>query len=88
MPDVTIPAGLETDPEVRAALKRMTLAAIESATDILENAAPAVQQPLVRSLVTGLARSLVQSSDTDELKELRELVAGMYANIEAATAPE
>lgn len=86
MTEIAIPAGLENDPEVYAAMKSLALSAIQNAKEILETTAPSVQMQVVRMLLPAVSRSLSQRNedDNDELKaELQSLYEDVRKHIGA-----
>jgi hypothetical protein len=78
-----LPAGLEHDPEVFQAMKRLALAAIESATDLLETSAPAIQMQMIRLLLPQVSRSLSTAKGDDD-GELKAAVSEMYDAVRAS----
>ncbi len=80
---VSLPPGLENDPEVKAAMKRLALASIEKAMELLEDGSPAIQQRVVAMLLPQVTRSLATSS-TDVDGELKAKVDEMYDNVRKA----
>lgn len=85
MADPLIPVGLglEDDPEVYDAIKRLALHSVDVAIDILDEAAPREQLSLIRMLLPRLTGSLTKGGE-DEQAELRAAVAKMYEEVSAA----
>lgn len=82
-PVVSLPAGLENDPEVYAAMKELALSAIRAAHDNLENSAPFVQMQVVRMLLPSVTRSLAHRSEDDD-DELKTELAALYADVRSS----
>lgn len=82
MADPIIPAvaGIENDPEVYAAVKRLALATVEAAIDILDTAAPQQQQTMIRIVLPKFTGGLTQNK-TDDQAELRGKVTEMFAAV-------
>lgn len=78
-----LPAGLENDPDVRDAVKALTLTAIEEATELMETAAPAIKLQLIRVVLPAAARALAAGGSEDDLVELRQAVTTMNESIVA-----
>lgn len=81
-PATPIPAvvGIEHDPEVYAAVKRLALATVEAAIEILDTAAPQQQQQMIRIVLPKFTGGLTQKAGDDH-DELRGKVTEMFAGI-------
>jgi hypothetical protein len=76
-------AGIEHDPEVYAAVKRLALATVEAAIDILDTAAPQQQQQMIRIVLPRFTGGLSQKAG-DQNEELRGKVTEMFATVAEA----
>ena len=85
---IEIPPGLENDPEVKAAMKKLALASVERAIFLLEEGSPAVQATVVRMLLPSITRSLATpQKDEDDKSELKEKIDTMYGAVLEAITP-
>jgi hypothetical protein len=80
---ISLPPGLENDPEVKAAMKKLALASIDKAMELLEEGAPAIQQRIVAMLLPSVTRSLATASQ-DVNGDLKEKVDAMYDSVRKA----
>ncbi len=82
-PVLALPAGIENDPEVFAAIKQLALLTIAQTRDLLLTAAPSVQQSVIRMLLPQLTRSLA-NGNTDDNEDLKKEVSDLYAEVRAS----
>lgn len=76
-------AGLDDDPEVRAAIRRLAIDAIEQARELLIDASPNIKMQMIRQLLPALAKSLSAGKDEDEAtKEALATVTELYENMQ------
>lgn len=85
MPEPAIPAvaGIETDPEVYAAVKRLALATVEAAIEVLDTAAPSQQIQMIRVVLPRFTSGL-NRKEGDDNEELRGKVTTMFSAVAEA----
>lgn len=80
-PLVAIPDSLAHDPQVYAAIKSLTLTAIEQATDILETATLQHRIALIRAILPTASKALAAKTNDEETDEMRKKLTEMYESI-------
>lgn len=78
--------GLEQDPDIYLAVKRLALTAIDAAIDILDSAAPAQQAIIIRILLPRLTSAL-RTAPEDDKGELRASVTAIFDKVREAIDP-
>lgn len=76
-------AGIEHDPEVYAAVKKLALKTVDAAIEILDTAAPAQQLQMIRVVLPRFTGGLSQKAG-DGHDELRGRVEEMFGAVAAA----
>jgi hypothetical protein len=79
--ELPIPAGIEHDPEIYAAVKKLAIATVDAAIDVLDTGSPAVQMQMIRIVLPRFTSSLnAQKGDgNDELRGRVETMFGAVA---------
>lgn len=82
-------AAVGDDPEVRTAVKRLALAALNEAETLVTRGTPAVKARVVNSILPALVKSLADTQDTTTTDELRDRLDGLFAEMRGKqTAPD
>jgi hypothetical protein len=74
-------AAVGDDPEVRAAVKGLALAALAQAHDLVVRGTPAVKAKVVAGILPALVRSLGESQDTTTTDQLRAELDDLFAQM-------
>lgn len=83
---IPLPQGIENDPEVYEAVKRLALKTVDAAIDILDTAAPQQQLQMIRVVLPRFTGGLSQKAG-DGNDELRGQVTEMFGAIAQALDP-
>ena len=73
-------AGLESDPDVREAVKQLALHTIEITEEILDSAAPQQQLQMIRILMPRIVSSIGKETGEED-EAMKAAVQSLYDNI-------
>lgn len=73
--------GIADDEEVKAQTKRLALAVLSEALDLVENGTPQSKHTIIRSLMPALAKGLTRGQESDEIQELRKQMAELLEEV-------